>query len=258
MGSPVRGACTRLLPRAGIGLAGGCVRGRCGVGGRRLASRGLRGREAVLDGRSEGVRGHRFRQGGRVPYYSMVNINTGRKKEADATVLSLRSFLDVGTFFQGNHPHPASFPPGVWYILKLSPSPTLVTRPNRLRLRIKAGEMLLASGKRRKRRRRRTRARIEPVRITVGINVLVSLKAAQSVAFNDLFQSRGGSEDAAGQCHWSLVCLSVVWSFCCVWPFCCCCCCCCCFCDSSCGSDAHSSDCQPIMLCALFHWPWGV
>ena len=168
------------------------------------------------------------------------------------TVLSFRSFLDVGTFFQGTHPHPASFPPGVWYILKLSPSPTLVTCPNRLRLRINAGEMLLASLKRRRRRRIRTRARIEPVRITVGISVRGSLNAAQSIAFSDLFQSRGGSEDAAGQCHWSCGCRCGVR----VSLFCSCCCCVRCFCDSSCGSDAHSSDVQPIVTRVPFHWSW--
>lgn len=45
----------------------------------------------------------------------------------ERTVLSFNSFFVVGTFFHGNQPHPASLPPGVWYILKLSPSPTLVT-----------------------------------------------------------------------------------------------------------------------------------
>jgi hypothetical protein len=69
------------------------------------------------------------------------------------TVLSFKSFLFVGTFFHGNQPHPAILPPGVWKILKLSPSPTLVTFPKIERWRRKEGEMLGASGIRRRYRR---------------------------------------------------------------------------------------------------------
>lgn len=38
-------------------------------------------------------------------------------------------------------------------------------------------------------------ARIEPVRMSVGMRVLVSVNAAQSVALREVFQFRGEGED---------------------------------------------------------------
>lgn len=61
------------------------------------------------------------------------------------TVLSFNSSLLPGTFFlPGSQPQPASLPPGVWNKRKLSPSPTLVTVPNKLLFRQNPGEMLAA------------------------------------------------------------------------------------------------------------------
>ena len=45
--------------RAGIGLVGRCGRGRAGLGGRMLTSRGLLERRVVRGDRSGGVRGRR-------------------------------------------------------------------------------------------------------------------------------------------------------------------------------------------------------
>lgn len=95
----------------------------------------------------------------------------------------------MGTLFQGNQPHPANLPPGVWYSLKPSPSPTLVTWPKMVLFRKYDGEMLTASGKRRRYRRWICSAPIIPVvRIRVGIRVLGSVNAAQSIALSDLSQ----------------------------------------------------------------------
>ncbi|TLD23070.1 hypothetical protein PspLS_07412, partial [Pyricularia sp. CBS 133598] len=55
------------------------------------------------------------------------------------TVLPLSAFRSVGMLL--SQLHPASRPPGVWNRWKLSPSPTLVTRPKRLLLRKKPGCM---------------------------------------------------------------------------------------------------------------------
>lgn len=107
-------------------------------------------------------------------------------------MLSFSSFFVVGTFLQGNQPHPASRPPGVWYIRKLSPSPTLVTLPSRLFRRKYEGGMLAASGKRRRSRRTRSAARIEVVRIAVGIMVRKSTQSDQSVTLRQESQPLGG------------------------------------------------------------------
>lgn len=112
------------------------------------------------------------------------------------TVLSFSPFLLVGTFFHGSQPQPTSRPPGVWYILKLSPSPTLVTWPKIVRRRRKEGEMLGASGKRRRYRRwKRTASRIPLVNSRVGTRVLSSVKAAQSRSEPELFVDGAVSED---------------------------------------------------------------
>ena len=87
----------------------------------------------------------------------------------------------VGTFFHGNQPHPANLPPGVWYIRKLSPSPTLVTFPNTVRRRSHEGEMLGASGNRRRKRRwNRMATRMPLVKTRDEISVRGSVKAFQS------------------------------------------------------------------------------
>lgn len=55
-------------------------------------------------------------------------------------------------------------------------------------------------------------ARIEPVRMSVGTRVLVSVNAAQSVALRDVFQFRGEGEDDEedqGVGKWCCCCLSL-------------------------------------------------
>lgn len=109
------------------------------------------------------------------------------------TVRSFSSFFDVGILFHGSHPHPARRPPGVWYIRKLSPSPTLVTRPSRLRRRKDDGEMFVAWGMRRKYLRCTWMTRRIPlVRRTVGTRFWGSLKCSQSVALRSESHFRGG------------------------------------------------------------------
>ena len=65
------------------------------------------------------------------------------------TVLPLNA-LFCGILLQGNHSHPASLPPGMWNILKPSPSPTLVTLPNKLLFPQNARCIDKASGMRRR------------------------------------------------------------------------------------------------------------
>lgn len=109
------------------------------------------------------------------------NANGATYRHGPRTVLSLRPFLAVGTFFHGSQPQPARRPPGVWKTRKLSPSPTLVTWPKTLRRRRNEGEILGASGiLRRYERWNRIVRRIPLVRMRVGTRVLSSVKAFQS------------------------------------------------------------------------------
>ena len=120
----------------------------------------------------------------------------------ERTVLSFNSRFAVGTFFHGNQPHPASLPPGVWYNLKLSPSPTLVTWPKTLFRRKYEDGILTASGKRRRRLLRRKARRIEVVRTAVGMMVRSSNQADQSVTLRHESQPLGAEEEVAAAGCW--------------------------------------------------------
>lgn len=58
----------------------------------------------------------------------------------------------------------------------------------------------------------RTAAKIDPVKTRVGMSVLASVNAAQSVALSALFQLRGGSseDDVGHHCRCCCSCLSLV------------------------------------------------
>jgi hypothetical protein len=103
------------------------------------------------------------------------------------TVCLANSSLLVGTLFPGSQPHPAILPPGVWYSLKLSASPTLVTWPNRPLRRKYCGLTWFTVGMRRRYvLYRRTPATVDIVNARDGIRVRGSIKELdQSVGFGD-------------------------------------------------------------------------